>query len=142
MLPNINCVVTLGKDIKLTYLSDGTAIAKMVIAFSDKVKKKGEWVDETLWMNATYFGKHAEYITGNTQKGDVIEVRGVLRANEWTDKEGNKHRDINLLVDGARTFKKSTPKQTQQQQSAPAKQVTQEFPEIDVDDSEIPFNEA
>lgn len=133
MLPIINGVATLGKDIELSYLPDGTPIGKMSLAFSDKVKKKGEWVDETLWLNATHFGKQAEYVAGNTSKGELIEVRGTLRSNDWVDKEGKKHYDMSLMLENVRLLTKK-PKQDKPQ-SAPKKEAF----EVDDDNLEIPF---
>jgi single-strand DNA-binding protein len=133
MLPMINGVATLGKDIELTYLPDGTGIAKMSLAFSDKVKKKGEWVDETLWLNGTLFGKQAEYIAGNATKGDFIEVRGTLRSNDWVDKDGKKHYDTSLMIDSVKLL-------TKKPQSAPKPQQKPKAQEVFEDDPNcIPF---
>jgi len=138
MLPMINGVATLGKDIELTYLADGTSIAKMSLAFSDKVKKKGDWVDETLWLKATYFGKQAEYVAGSATKGDFIEVRGTLRNNDWVGQDGVKHYDTSLLIDSVRLLTKkpqSAPQAKPLQKTAPTLAVEPS----DYDDDEIPF---
>ena len=131
----INGVATLGKDIELTYLADGTSIAKMSLAFSDKVKKKGDWVDETLWLKATYFGKQAEYVAGNATKGDFIEVRGTLRNNDWTDKEGKKHSDKYISIEKVKTLTKK-PQSAPQAKPQPKPKVE---PEFEIESDEIPF---
>ncbi len=135
MFVAVNQVFTLGKDIELSYLPDGTAIAKMSLASSDRVKKKGEWEDETCWWNGTYFGNHAEKVAGSATKGDFIEVRGVVRSNDWTDKEGKKHSDKYISIEKVKTLTKK-PQSTQQTKPQPKPKVE---PEFEIDSDEIPF---
>jgi len=138
MFVAVNQVFTLGKDIELSYLPDGTAIAKMSLASSDRVKKKGEWEDETCWWNGTYFGNHAEKVAGSATKGDFIEVRGVVRSNDWTDKEGKKHSDKYINIEKVKTLTKK-PQSTQQTKPLQKTVPTLAVEPSDYDDDEIPF---
>jgi single stranded DNA-binding protein len=57
------------------------------------------WGDKqkTLWMNATVFGKSAEFAS-KLKKGDQVLLSGQLEPNEFKDKEGVERKEIVLLA--------------------------------------------
>jgi len=53
-----------------------------------------------LWFTA--FGAMGEALARNARKGDQLFVEARVRANNWTDKQGEKQFDHSFIVDGFR----------------------------------------
>ena len=91
----LTIVGRLTRDAEQRHTQSGTAVAGFTIAsdvgYGDKKK--------TLFMNCSLWGKRAEggllqYLT----KGTQVVAHGELQPNDWTDKEGNQRKDMNLNV--------------------------------------------
>ena len=54
----------------------------------------------TLWFTA--FGPLGEALARTARKGDQLIVEARVRANNWTDKQGEKQYDHSFIVDGFR----------------------------------------
>jgi single-strand DNA-binding protein len=54
----------------------------------------------TVWFVA--FGALGEALAKNARKGDQLMVTAGVRANNWTDKQGEKQYDHSFVVDGFR----------------------------------------
>jgi single-strand DNA-binding protein len=54
----------------------------------------------TLWFTA--FGPHGEAIAKHALKGDQLIVEASVRANNWTDKQGEKQYDHSFVLDSFR----------------------------------------
>jgi single-strand DNA-binding protein len=54
----------------------------------------------SLWLVA--FGSLGEAIATNARKGDQLIVKARIRANNWTDEQGEKQYDYSFVVDGFR----------------------------------------
>ena len=57
-------------------------------------------VTTSLWFVA--FGALGEAIARNARKGDQLMVSARIRANNWTDKQGERQFDYSFVVDGFR----------------------------------------
>jgi single-strand DNA-binding protein len=57
-------------------------------------------VTTSLWFVA--FGAMGEALARNARKGDQLFVEARVRANNWTDKQGEKQYDHSFIVDGFR----------------------------------------
>ena len=57
-------------------------------------------VTTSLWLVA--FGAMGEALARNARKGDQLFVEAHVRANNWTDKQGEKQYDHSFIVDGFR----------------------------------------
>ena len=57
-------------------------------------------VTTSLWFVA--FGALGEVLARNARKGDQLFVEARVRANNWTDKQGEKKYDHSFIVDGFR----------------------------------------
>ena len=53
-----------------------------------------------IWFTA--FGPLGETIARTARKGDQLIIESQVRANNWTDKEGERHYDYNFVVQGFR----------------------------------------
>jgi single-strand DNA-binding protein len=99
MLNKYLAIGYIGKDPELRYSQNGNAFASFSVAIDDPYKgNDGEWVKRTIWMRCTAFGKVAENVNNVLAKGSRVQIEGSLQLNEWTDKDGNAHKDLQLRL--------------------------------------------
>jgi len=124
---NITVAGTLGKDCEIKQTANGNTIANFSVADS-MGRDKG-----TIWWNCQLWGKRAEALSSYLVKGQAVTVSGTVTEREWTDKEGNKRKSIDITVsDVALQGGRRESSEPQQERRSPKQQ--QSF-----DDSEIPF---
>ncbi len=84
MLNKVTLIGYTGKAVEQKYTPGGTAVARVSIATSKRVKKGEEWRSITQWHDCVLFGKAAEspYITG-IQKGAQVFVEGKLQHRKY-----------------------------------------------------------
>ena len=91
-MASVNKVIlvgNLGRDPEMRYMPDGTAVASLSVATTDKYKdKSGQMVETTEWHRVNFFGKVAEVCGQYLKKGSQIFVEGAIRTRKYTDKEG------------------------------------------------------
>lgn len=82
----------LGKDAETRYLPDGTPVCAFSVA-------DGQGRDKpTIWWNASLFGKRAESLAPYLTKGQAVTVTGTVSEREWTDKDGQKRKSMDVRV--------------------------------------------
>jgi single-strand DNA-binding protein len=162
MYNKIIMIGNLTRDIELKYIPSGAAIAKGAIATSHKFKTQtGEQKEEVCFLDFSIFCKSAEILNQYVKKGSKVMLEGRLIFEQWTAQDGNNRNRHTLRVE---TFKFLDSKadtqnnngngynsynQGQQQQNSynntPIVQQqqggmqTQNIPEINIDEDEIPF---
>jgi single-strand DNA-binding protein len=52
----------------------------------------------TIWWNCQLFGKRATALQQYLKKGQAVTVSGSITEREWTDKEGNKRKTMDIRV--------------------------------------------
>lgn len=88
-----------GKDPEVRATQGGTVVASFSLATPDRVKRNGEWVDESTWHNLVAFGRTAEIIRDYVRKGSQLYVEGKLQTRSWDDKEsGQKKYRTEIIV--------------------------------------------
>lgn len=91
-MASVNRVIligNLGRDPELRYLPDGSAVANLSIATTDKYKdKSGNPQELTEWHRVAFFGRTAEVAGEYLAKGAPVYVEGSLRTRKYTDKDG------------------------------------------------------
>jgi single-strand DNA-binding protein len=91
---SVNKVILLGlvgKDPEVKVLANGTVIANLSLATSERYKDKaGEWAEKTEWHNLVAFARTAEVIRDYVKKGNKLYVEGKLQTSSWDDKETSK----------------------------------------------------
>ena len=137
----------LTRDIELKYLPSGSAIAKSAIATTHKFKSaSGEQQEEVCFLDFNVFGRSAEVANQYLKKGSKVLLEGRLVFEQWTAQDGSTRNRHSLRVETMKMLD-SKPSEGQSSYQAPAQpkrepQVVyerQELPEINIDDSEIPF---
>ena len=83
-------VGTLGKDPEVKYSANGSAIANITVATSEKWKDKntGENVEKTEWHRISMFGKVAEIAGKYLKKGSQAYFEGKIQTRKWQDQSG------------------------------------------------------
>lgn len=139
MLPTITVIGNL-KRIEMRYVPSGKAVTKFQIECAEK-NSKGEWTN--LYLTGECWEKSAEFVNQYFKDGSPAIVTGKLYTNVYENQEGKKIYENKLLfpkVDFAPKDKSEQQSQTPQQQNTyQAPQQQQRIPEIDVDESSIPF---
>lgn len=120
---------TLGKDAEVKYLPNGDAIANFSVADSQGRDKP------TIWWNCGLYGKRAESLAQYLTKGQAVTVTGSVSEREWTSKDGEKRKSMDVRVNdvalqGGR--RDAEPQQERQQPQKPA-------PVDDLDSDDVPF---
>lgn len=78
----------LGRDPEVRATAEGTAVANISIAITEKYKdKQGVQKEVTEWVNIAFFGKLAEVVAQYLRKGSKIYVEGKLKTEKY-DKNG------------------------------------------------------
>ena len=142
-----NKVIMLGnvtRDIELSYLPNGGAVAKTGLATNRKFKKQdGSQGEEVCFIDVTFFGRTAEIANQYLSKGKKVLVEGRLKLDQWTDQQGQKRSKHSVTVESMKMIDsrgdgeaQSTP---QHKQPKPQAQNHNDFPDIDIDSEEIPF---
>lgn len=103
-MPDLNKVYLAGRltrDPELRYLQSGTALCKLGLAVSRKYKTKdGDQREETLFIDATCWGRTAEFVGETFKKGRPVLIEGRLKTDEWEDKNtGQKRTKIEINAD-------------------------------------------
>jgi len=100
MFNKVILVGNLTRDIELRYTQGGMAIAKTGIATNRKFKKQsGEMVDETMFIDITFFGRSGEIANQYLRKGSKVLVEGRLMLEQWTDQNGQKRSKHSVNVE-------------------------------------------
>lgn len=132
---NITVAGTLGRDAEIKYMPNGDPVASFSVADSQGKDK------QTIWWNASLFGKRAESLAPYLLKGGAVTISGNVTEREWTDKDGQKRKSMDIRVSdvalqGGR--KDEAPRAAPQAARAPAPQAAGGFEGLD-DGSDIPF---
>jgi single-strand DNA-binding protein len=95
---NCSFIGNLTRDVQLRYTQSGTAIADIGVAVNNREKDGDEWVNKPCFLDVTVFGKRAEWIASNLQKGEKVGVTGRLVMDQWTDKNTGQNRIKHKVV--------------------------------------------
>ena len=79
---------------ELRHTQQGTAVTSFTIAVDrDFEKGKTDFIDCVAWRGT------AEFVSKYFGKGRMIAVSGKLQMRDWTDKDGNKRRNAEIIAD-------------------------------------------
>ena len=124
----------LTRDLELRFIpNSGTAVARFSLAVNRDFKKEGQ--PDADFFNIVVWGKTAEACSNYLKKGRLCAVRGQLRNNNYEDKNGTKHFNVEINADQVEFLEwgdKETPKKQE-----PNNEFNQ-FQAVDGDD-DIPF---
>lgn len=87
----------LTRDVELSYMQDGKAVAKFTVAVN-RAYKDANGERQADFHNCVIFGNRAEAVANYFHKGDMIGVAGELRDNNY-EKDGVTHYNKQIVVD-------------------------------------------
>lgn len=87
----------LTRDVELSHMQDGKAVAKFTVAVN-RAYKDANGDRQADFHNCVIFGKRAEAVANYFHKGDMIGVVGDLRDNNY-EKDGVTHYNKQIVVD-------------------------------------------
>ena len=138
MLNHITAAGRLTKDPELRRTQNGVAVASFTIACDRDIKdasgnKQTDFIDCVAWRST------AEFIDKYLTRGRMVIVSGRLQMREWTDKNGNKRRNAEILAENVYfADSKRTVENTEKNETKEAAQ-TVDFDQVEIDDDELPF---
>lgn len=101
-MASYNRVILMGnvtRDIQLKYTSAGTPVTEVGMAVNDRRKSQnGEWIDETTFVDVTFWGRTAEVASEYLSKGSPVFVEGRLKLDTW-EKDGQKNYKLRVVCD-------------------------------------------
>jgi len=89
---SISIAGSLGRDAEVRYLNSGDPVCSFSIADSQGRDKP------TIWWSCSLFGKRAEALAPYLTKGQSVTVVGVVSEREFTDKNGNHRKSMDVRV--------------------------------------------
>jgi len=101
-MASYNRVILMGnltRDVQLRYTPGGTAVTEVGLAVNDRRKgPNGEWIDETTFVDVTFWGRTAEVAAEYLTKGSPVFIEGRLKLDSW-EKDGQKHYKLRVVCD-------------------------------------------
>ena len=164
MLNHIVLMGRLTRDPELRYTQSQTPVASFSLAvdrdFGRGEEKQTDFIDCVAWRQT------GEFVSKYFQKGSMAVLSGRLQIRDWTDRDGNKRRSAEVVVDnvyfgeskrregesrdnygprdsyGSRdnySSRDSYGQRDSRQDSAPRQAAPSAFSELDDGDGELPF---
>lgn len=147
----INMVALMGRltyEPELRTTPNGTSIIRFQVACDrnyqkDSQNRQADFIDCVAWRQT------AEFISRYFHKGSMIAVEGTIQTSNYTDKDGNKRKQIEVLANNVSFCGGKAESGTQGTQGAQNEQYAQsgmdinpdtsDFEEIVDDDDDLPF---
>lgn len=145
MLNHITLMGRLTRDPELRHTGSNLPVASFTLAVDrDRKNEAGEkatdFIDVVVWRNT------AEFVSKFFFKGSMAVVSGRLQIREWTDKDGNKRRNAEVVAENVYfgDSKKDAGKSENSYSggygySAPMQVSNQEYELLEGDESPLPF---
>ena len=147
MLNHITIMGRLTRDPELRYTQSQTPVASFTLAVDRDFGSRDGGEKQTDFIDCVAWRQTAEFVSKYFTKGSMAVVSGRLQIRTWTDKEGNKRRNAEVVADNiyfadskreggeavpARAYGESMP-------SVPAAAPASDFAMLEDDDSQLPF---
>ena len=102
MSASFNRVIIMGNltaDVDLRYTNTNTAVTDVTVAINDRRKSAtGEWVDETVFVDVTLWGRTAEVASEYLSKGSAVFIEGRLKLDRW-ETDGQKRSKLRVVCE-------------------------------------------
>ena len=101
MLNHIVLMGRLTKDPELRHTNAGTAVASFSLAVERDFKDKSSGERQTDFIDIIAWRQNAEFICKYFRKGSMIAIQGYIQTRTYEDKNGNKRKAVEIVVDNA-----------------------------------------
>lgn len=145
MLNKIVLMGRLTRDPEIRHTQSQTPVASFTLAVDrdysgkDGAEKQTDFIDCVAWRST------ADFVGKYFSKGRMAVVSGRLQIRDWQDKDGNKRRSAEVIVDSMyfgdskKDGQSASQSGAAQAQAYAAPTTGQTFTEIDEDDGDLPF---
>ena len=136
-LNHIDIMGRMVSDPELRRTNSGVAVTSFTLAVDrdytkDGAEKETDFIDCVAWKNT------AEFVSKYFGKGRMAVVSGRLQMRSWTDKDGNKRRNAEVVADNV-YFGDSKKDAGDKYEAAKGGDLEPDYPAIFGDDSGLPF---
>ena len=142
MLNHITIMGRLTRDPELRHTQTGTAVASFTLAVDRDFKDKATGDCTTDFIDVVAWRQTGEFVSRYFTKGRMAVVDGRLQLRDWTDKDGNKRRSAEVIVNSIYfgDSKKDGDSSTGNYRAAgaPVDVSASDFTDVE-DDGELPF---
>ena len=102
-VPELNQVLIAGRltrDPELRFTQKGQGMSSFSVAVNRRYKDAatGEWKDDVTFVSVTVWGPAAERCKDKMKKGSPVIIEGRLTASEFTDKSGQKRKEMKVTA--------------------------------------------
>jgi single-strand DNA-binding protein len=101
-MASMNRVILMGnltKDVEVRNTPSGTAVADVGVAVNEHRKNQaGESVQETTFVDATFWGRTAEIAAEYLGKGSPVIIEGRLKLDQW-ETDGQKRSKLKVVCE-------------------------------------------
>ena len=145
MLNHITIMGRLTRDPELRRTGSGIAVASFTLAVDRDYSGKDGGEKETDFIDCVAWRQTGEFVSKYFTKGRMAVVSGRLQIRTWTDKDGGKRRNAEIVADNVYfgDAKKDDSAGTSGATGYPATgrspAPAQDFEELDDDDEQLPF---
>ena len=120
-LNKVILIGNLGRDPKVRYTQNDTAVANFTLATNDVwTDKGGERQERTEWHRIVVWGKQAEIVREHLSKGKQVYVEGSIQTRQWDDREGNKRTTTEIRAQRFLMLGRAEPGESRVTSAAPA----------------------
>lgn len=127
-MANLNKVMLIGRltrDPEVRMFSNGGKVAKFGFAVNNRKKnsQSGQWEDDPVFLNVEAFnrgesGKTADLCEQYLRKGVQVFIEGHLQLDQWTSQDGQKRKELKIVVDNVQFLERGEGGPPQQRSSA------------------------
>ena len=134
---SITVAGNLGKDMEIRTMPNGDPVGSFSVADSQGRNKP------SIWWNCQLFGKRATALQPYLVKGQQVTVCGSVTEREWTDKDGQKRKSMDIRVNeialqGGKREQQNAPAQSHPGTTPAPPRTSSGFADMDDD---IPFRD-
>ena len=124
-LNKVQLIGRLGQDPKISYTTNGTAVANVSLATDESYKgQDGQKVTRTEWHKVVLWGKPAEFAGKYLAKGRLVYIEGKNQTRKWQDQNGNDRYTTEVKAHVVQALEKKD--DSQYQKDAPVQQEERE----------------
>ena len=146
MLNHITIMGRLTKDPELRRTGSSVAVTSFTVAVDRDIANKETGEREADFIDCVAWRGTGEFVDKHFKKGSMAVVSGRLQIRSWTDKDGNKRRNAEVVADNvyfgdSKKDLDNAPslEQTVQGFRKNMERPAQVFQQIDIPDAELPF---
>ena len=139
----MNHIVIMGRltrDPERRETQTGTPVASFTLAVDrgyvskDGGERQTDFIDVVAWRNT------ADFVSKYFAKGQMCAVSGRLQMRDWTDKDGNKRRNAEVVADQVYFTESKKSRDASENKTDDRNTLSKsDFEEIEMDDGELPF---